>query len=164
MVIERAFKDQNTRKLVSFHILFLICSTACVEGAIGLRVDKLYMRHHAGFFWDITPDIIVSCELGVQRTPHILMLRKFGALLYILYFKATVDCIVSTCKYGVVTTILQRKMFLFYENIFILDLHLKRAHVFITNCSAQSWSSYYIDILCQYQWSLSSYTTFNFCQ
>ena len=100
MVVESAFKDQNTRKLVSFHML--VSNLLC-------RVCERSYRAKSGvitqeFLWEQTPDIIVSCELWMQRTPDILVFRKFGAILYVLCSQATLDTIVSTCKFSVVTT------------------------------------------------------------
>ena len=59
MVVESAFKDQNTRKLVSFHML--VSNLLC-------RVCERSYRAKSGvitqeFLWEQTPDIIVSCEL-----------------------------------------------------------------------------------------------------
>jgi len=40
-VVENALKDQNTRKLNSFHMLVSnICSAACVNGVIGPKVES----------------------------------------------------------------------------------------------------------------------------
>ena len=61
--------------------------------------------------------------LWVQRTPDILALRKFGALLYVFYSQTTFDTIVSMCKFGAVTTFVAEitvsyGMFI-YENILL---------------------------------------------
>lgn len=86
MIVESAFKDQNTRKFVSFNKLV---SNLLCRAKSGVSTQE--------FLWEQTSDIIVSCELWLQRTPDILVFRMFGAILYVLCCQATLDTIVSTC-------------------------------------------------------------------
>ena len=70
-----------------------------------------------------TLDIRVSSELKVQRTLDTLVLRKFGALLFVLGSQATLGTIVSTCKFGTVTTSMAKKLFtFFFTKMFLLNL------------------------------------------
>ena len=98
--MESAFKDQNRRKLVSFHML--------VSNMLWHVCERSY-RTKSGvitqaFLWEQSPDIIVSWELCLRGIPEIIVFIKFGVILYVLCSQATLDTIVSTCKLSVVTT------------------------------------------------------------
>ena len=96
-----------------FHILvFNLLCRVCRQRYSANRGQ--IMRPRAKMFLDINPiDFIMSSELRVQRTPDTLLLVKFCALLYILGSQATLDTIVSMCKFGVATNV-AKKHFLFF--------------------------------------------------
>ena len=59
MVVESAFKNQNARELVSFHML--VSNLLCQVCERSYRVKSGVITQE--FLWEQTLDIIVSCEL-----------------------------------------------------------------------------------------------------